>query len=182
MSACPDPTAQTRGRPFSVTPKGFGNSWRDGAILSNGFNLIWAVQLGFTKNSGFRLTQITFKTPPSYPSEGRIAIVTDVGMDAVDAAASSRVGIAGRVYARERSTGAWTNGAETPLLKCGRQHMADRGLVEVAADGKTVWFWRPLLVLNRRRSGRPNRARHGLNPPVTVTRRIRRREEHGISR
>jgi hypothetical protein len=67
-------------------------------------------------------------------------------------------------------------------LKRGRQHMAERGLAEVAAYGKTVWFWHPLLVLNRRRRCRLDRVRQNLNPPMTVARRIRRREEHGISR
>jgi hypothetical protein len=42
--------------------------------------------------------------------EGRIAIVTNAGGDAVDAAASARSGVAGRV-SRERSTGVQTNGA-----------------------------------------------------------------------
>jgi hypothetical protein len=50
------------------------------------------------------------------------------------------------------------------------------------AYGKSVWFWHPLLVSNRRRFYAPNRARRTFNPPMTVTRRIRRREERAISR
>jgi hypothetical protein len=50
------------------------------------------------------------------------------------------------------------------------------------AYGKTVWFRHPLLVSSRRRCCEPNRARKTFNPPMTVTRRIRRRGEHGISR
>jgi hypothetical protein len=50
------------------------------------------------------------------------------------------------------------------------------------ADGKAVWFWHPLLVLNSRRLSRPDRAQTNLNPRMTVTRRIRRRGEHEISR
>jgi hypothetical protein len=50
------------------------------------------------------------------------------------------------------------------------------------AYGKTVWSWHPLLVSSRRRCCEPNRARKTFNPLTTVTRRIRRRGEHGISR
>ena len=50
------------------------------------------------------------------------------------------------------------------------------------AYGKTVWSWHPLLVSSRRRQCWPNRVRQNLNPLTTVTRRIRRRGEHGISR
>jgi hypothetical protein len=42
--------------------------------------------------------------------EGRIAIVTNAGWDAVDATASARNGVAGRLT-RERSTGAQDDGA-----------------------------------------------------------------------
>ena len=50
------------------------------------------------------------------------------------------------------------------------------------ADGKAVWFWHPLLVLNSRRRVGPTGRRQDLNPRMTVTRRIRRRGERGISR
>jgi hypothetical protein len=50
------------------------------------------------------------------------------------------------------------------------------------AYGKTVWFRHPLLVSSRRRFFGPNRVRKTFNPPMTVTRRIRRRGERGISR
>jgi hypothetical protein len=70
--------------------------------------------------------------------EGRFAIVTNAGREAVDAAASSRVSVAGRAdEARERSTGVPTNGA--------------------VAYGKTVWSWHPLLVSSWRRFSWPNR-------------------------
>ena len=64
--------------------------------------------------------------------QGRIAIVTDAGRDAVDAAAlgARRDRRAGR-KARELTNGTRTNGAN--------------------ADGKAVWFWHPLLVLSSRR-------------------------------
>jgi len=67
-----------------------------------------------------------FSRPPNHlyirsrlvPLEGRIAIVTDAGWDAVDAAVPAHGFIAGRV-SRERSDCAQTNGA--------------------GADGEVVW-------------------------------------------
>jgi hypothetical protein len=46
---------------------------------------VLSVQTHFQKYFRSRLTQIKFKSPPSRPTEGRIAIVTDAGRDAVDA-------------------------------------------------------------------------------------------------
>jgi hypothetical protein len=46
-----------------------------------------AVQSCFQKYFHSRFTQIKSISPPSHSSEGRIAIVTDAGRDAVDAAA-----------------------------------------------------------------------------------------------
>ena len=104
--------------------------------------------------------------PPSDPTEGRIAIVTDAGLDVVDAAASGaqvncRAGF-GLSQTRERPNGAQTNG--------------------VVAYGKTVWFRHPLLVSSRRRCVGPTGRGYSVNSPMTVTRRIRRRGEHEISR
>ena len=62
----------------------------------------------------------------------------------------------------ERSTGVPTNGA--------------------VAYGKAVWSWHPLLVSSWRRFLGPTGFRRTANPLVTVTRRIRRRGEHVISR
>jgi hypothetical protein len=53
-------------------------------------NVIWAVQPHLQKYFRSRLTQITSQLPLSRPKEGRIAIVTDAGRDAVDAAAPAR--------------------------------------------------------------------------------------------
>jgi hypothetical protein len=48
--------------------------------LLNRINVIWVVQPDLQKYFPFRLTQITSTTPAvSFPEEGRIAIVTDVG-------------------------------------------------------------------------------------------------------
>jgi hypothetical protein len=84
----------------------------------------------------------------------------------VDAAASGaqvncRAGF-GLSRTRERSNGAQTNGAE--------------------AYGEVVWFWHPLLVSSRRRRVGPTGRGYSVNSPTTVTRRIRRRGERGISR
>jgi hypothetical protein len=57
-----------------------------------------------------------------------------------------------------------------------------RETIGAYADGKAVWFWHPLLVLNSRRLVGPTGRGQNLNPRMTVTRRIRRRGEHGISR
>src|ERR1700692_3808016 len=51
-----------------------------------------------------------------------------------------------------------------------------------AADGEDVSFWHPLLVSNLRRSVGPTGIGQTFNPQMTVTRRIRRRGEHEISR
>ena len=94
--------------------------------------------------------------------EGRFAIVTNAGREAVDAAASSRGNGAGRALSVSDQTGAQTSDA--------------------VAYGKAVWSWHPLLVSSWRRFFEPNWARSAANPSATVTRRIRRRGEHGISR
>jgi len=48
--------------------------------LFSRINVIWVVQPHLQKYFPFRLTQITFTTPAvSFPEEGRIAIITDVG-------------------------------------------------------------------------------------------------------
>jgi len=53
--------------------------------LLNRINVIWAVQSHFKKHSVSDLTQIKLITAPSRPNEGRLAIVTNAGRDAVDA-------------------------------------------------------------------------------------------------
>ena len=63
--------------------------------------------------------------------EGRIAIVTNAGWDAVDAAALARKVVAGRILSV----------SDRPA----------RRRTALFAYGKTVWFWHPLLVSSRRR-------------------------------
>jgi hypothetical protein len=47
--------------------------------------LFLSVQSRLKKYSGFPKSQISLYPPPSTPHEGRIAIVTDAGLDAMDA-------------------------------------------------------------------------------------------------
>jgi hypothetical protein len=55
----------------------------------NRINVIWAVQSRLKKYSDFQKSQISLYPQPSTPLEGRIAIVTDAGLDAVDASGAS---------------------------------------------------------------------------------------------
>ena len=55
--------------------------------FSSRIKLILPVQSRLKKYSDFPKSQITLYRRPSTPLEGRIAIVTDAGLDAVDAAA-----------------------------------------------------------------------------------------------
>ena len=80
----------------------------------------------------------------------------------MDAMASARKAIAGRGQIRERITARRTNNAD--------------------AYSKTVWSWHPLLVSSCRWQIRSNRIVSAIKPAATVTRRIRRRGERGISR
>ena len=67
-----------------------------------------------------------YNLSPSHPSEGRFAIVTDAGWDAVDAAASGAKRVRRAASRRERTTARKMNDAD--------------------AYGKTVWSRHPLLV------------------------------------
>jgi len=52
-------------------------------------NVICPVQSHLKKYSGFPKSQISLYPPPSTPPKGRIAIVTDAGLDAVAAGGAS---------------------------------------------------------------------------------------------
>jgi hypothetical protein len=84
---------------------------------------------------------------------------------------------------RERSAGAQDERRFNAFarLSVGCTRLVE-GVTKVAAYGKTVWSWHPLLVSSRWRCFEPNRVQGIVNPPATVTRRIRRRGERGISR
>src|SRR6266702_4471715 len=79
--------------------------------------------------------------------------------------------------------GAQTNDVEMPRAEPGGSHTVRRQvLIEVAAYGKAVWSWHPLLVSSWRRRVGPTGLQQTINSPTTVTRRIRRRGERGIRR
>jgi hypothetical protein len=128
------------------------------------FSAILPVQSSLEKYSRSRFNQIKSISLASHPHEGRIAIVTDAGRDAVDAAASGARwgGRAGWRKAREQSPGVLTNDAG-----CGRQSRV---------------VLTPVAGVKLAEARRPDRVRQNLNPLTTVTRRIRRRGEHEISR
>jgi hypothetical protein len=65
--------------------------------LPVGRHVDFRVQPLSKKYSAFQKSQITLYPIPSRPTQGRIAIVTDAGRDAMDAAASGDE-IAGRIY------------------------------------------------------------------------------------
>jgi len=97
------------------------------------------------------------------PKEGRIAIVTDAGRDAVDA----------------RVSGAqWQSQGEMNLVS--DQLVCE--MIGALADGKAVVL-APVAGVKfaEAKSARPGFGQ-SLNPRMTVTRRIRRRGEHEISR
>src|SRR5712692_7918528 len=76
----------------------------------------------------------------------------------------------GMRWTRERQARKAIAGRDEP-----RERFAACKTIGALADGKAVWSWHPLLVLNSRRLSRPDRVRQNLNPRMTVTRRIRRR-------
>ena len=98
-----------------------------------------------------------------FRQEGRFAIVTNAGWDVVDARASARQGVAGRVEPRER----YCKARRTNDVSSVRQN---RVVLTPVAGAKSA-------VIIQTRPGLNDRQ----NPPTTVTRRIRRRGERGIS-
>ena len=94
--------------------------------------------------------------------EGRIMIVTKRGRGC-----GGRGSVGAQGDRRARST---------------RERFTARRTNDADAYGKTVWFRHPLLVSSCRWLMRSNRIGSAIKPAATVTRRIRRRGEHGISR
>jgi len=62
------------------------------------------------------------------------------------------------------------------------RYLADRSGGGGAAYGEVVWFWHPWLMSSQRRRVGPTGLKTNLNPLVTVTKGIRRREEREVSR
>jgi hypothetical protein len=89
----------------------------------NNFRLIWVVQSFEKKFTACDLTQISCMSATVSPTEGRIAIVTNAGGDAVDAASVARA-----------------RGLQGGLLFVS-DHLA-RKTNDADADGEDVWSWR----------------------------------------
>src|ERR1700682_5983219 len=116
------------------------------------------------QNSVLPKPQISGPTPAiPFRQEGRSRVVTNAGWDVVDARASARNAVAGRVEPRERLTG-----VQDERRFSVRQN---RVVLTPVAGAKSA-------VAN----SNPTGVEQSQNPPTTVTRRIRRRGEHGISR
>jgi hypothetical protein len=101
-----------------------------------------------------------------FRQEGRIAIVTNAGWDVVDARASARQG--GRRAGSQRTCERFSKARRTNDVSSVRQN---RVVLTPVAGAKSAVIIQTRPGLNDRK-----------HPPTTVTRRIRRRGEHGISR
>jgi hypothetical protein len=119
------------------------------------------------------LPKSILEAPPSRPTEGRLAIVTDAGRDAVDAVAlGAQAVIAGQVYPVSDQPARGRTALKRLRQNFDGRHMAGRSVwLGIAAYGEVVWSWHPLLMSSRRRRSRPNRAQAAFNPPMTVTKR-----------
>jgi hypothetical protein len=148
----------------------------------NKINLMLAVPVLSEKINRFHPRpnhRYQFARPPR--QEGRIAIVTDAGLDAVDAAASGAIVVAGRV-SRERSYVCADDRRFKAFARTSVGILPIGVKVEGAAYGEVVWSWHPLLMSSQRRRVGPTGLKTNLNPLVTVTRGIRRRGEREVSR
>jgi hypothetical protein len=155
---------------------------RGRAILCHNFKLICPVQFRSQKYSASLPPQITSTNRPSRPAQGRWPSSRTLGRDAVDAAASGAIAIAGRFSVSDHAARR-TNGASTPPPK-----------LRPAARGRLRDWWRLLRTAKPCGPGTrcwcqagggfldPTGFRSTANLSATVTRRIRRRGEHVISR
>ena len=137
---------------------------RDGAYFPNSINVIWPVQPSLQKYTSSRFPQISPTTPPvPARQEGRIAIVTDVGRNAVDAAAPAAL--------KRSQGGLWP----VSDRRRGRRTMLKR-TAKPCGPGARGW---------RQVGGgvaKPDRVRDAVNSPMTEAKGIRLRGELGISR
>ena len=139
----------------------------------------WPVQISHKKYFPFQREQISHICETVSPTEGRIAIVTNAGWDAVDAAASGALVVAGRIerYVSERS-GAQDERCFNAFFKTsdGCTWLTE-ATTRVAAYGEVVWSWHPLLMSSSWDARELYRISSALHPRATVTRGIRRRGE-----
>src|SRR4051812_30742646 len=112
------------------------------------------------KYSRSHVGQISFRTSPvSGPPEGRIAIVTDVGSEMRWTRQRwVRKAVAGRVLpVSDRPARRRPAFQRLRHMSAGRTRPPELAWRKVAAYGKSVSFWHPLLMSSRRRFLRPNR-------------------------
>ena len=102
----------------------------------------------------YRISALSHCPATSPRSEGRIAIVTK-RWDGVRWTRQrwARRHVRRAVF-RERSTACRRTALKRLCQNFGWSQMAGDGLVKEAAYGKSVWFWHPWLVSNRRRFSR----------------------------
>ena len=91
-------------------------------------------------------------------------------MDAVDAAASGAIVVAGRVL-RERSYVCADDRRFKAFARTSLGISPVGGAGEGAAYGEVVWFWHPWLMSSQRRRVGPTGLKTNLNPLATVTKR-----------
>ena len=140
--------ATSRAGPFPL-PFGQISDVRVKSIFSSSLNVICPVQSSPQKYSASSTPQISDKTTPSRPARGALAIVTNVGRVAVDAAVSGAWWcLQGGLWSVSGHS-AQTNGAnapDEPRCEDGQCPAKPLGEDGEAAYGKSVWFWHPLLV------------------------------------
>src|ERR1700676_5402483 len=127
----------------------------DQSDLPDGLSGDFPVQPPLQKYFLSGLTQIRcISIAVSFRQEGRSRVVTNAGRDAVDVRASGMQ---------------WQSQGEMNLVS---DQLACK-MIGALADGKAVWFRHPLLVPSWRRRNQARPGLMSLNPPVTVTTRIR---------
>ena len=135
------------------------------------------------KYSASRLPQISGIIPPSHPlHEGRIAIVTDVGVGCGGRGSVGRaIVVAGRLSVSDRKRADDRCCCRIRLsfveVHCPRSLLAKTVRVR---QNRVVLA--PVAGVKLAEAASTQPSLRSLNPPATVTRRIRRRGERGISR
>ena len=107
--------------------------------LLNDLKLIWVVQSPAKKYSCFHLTRLKSISMGSRPTqEGRLAIVTNAGRDAVDAAVSGTQVLTNDAISGEAGLPrtAKTCGPSTPTLVSSSQAIADDGGKKARSPGR----------------------------------------------
>src|SRR5260370_23214892 len=176
------PTRQISLQSASLDDEGSKNPLRVNFNLRSDFKVIWVVQSLSKKYSAFAVGQISATSSRHLiPQEGRFAIVTNAGWDVVDATASARKFVRRAVSVSEqRRAGRTALFPPVPDVSAGlsAEAFGEGGSRTAKPCGPDARCWRQVRGGMSCSTG-PSQAIH---PLTTVTRRIRRRGEHGISR